>query len=358
MRICLITFSDNADHQNTVYSMFNMLKEKVYTITIGITNPKSAIAPISNNNYYVNCPKRPGITVGAFRISTLMQIVRIIRKEHIDLVYFESQHIWNPALMILCKNIFSVQAVHDVIPHDGNTGMLLSNYISSHLADHVILRNGIEKELLSYKYRLKNEKITCFELWREFPQETPYNNSSVFLFFGRIRTYKGLEKLVRLAQKTPKIQYRVIGEPDQESQDVVRRLDALENVSVVAHEVSDEEMSNEFANADWILLPYSSATQSGVIVDSYRYSRPVIAYDVGAIQEQVIDGETGFLIPKDDEEALRKAVEKANLMSDTKKREFAHNAYEFGKKKYAADSVADRFLDVLYSVATNHQNLR
>ena len=43
-RICLITFSNNADHQNVVYSMFDALKDKIDVFTIGIKNPKSYYA--------------------------------------------------------------------------------------------------------------------------------------------------------------------------------------------------------------------------------------------------------------------------------------------------------------------------
>ena len=47
-KICLITFSNNADHQNTVYSMFNALYPEHEVYTIGIINPKTNIAPTLN----------------------------------------------------------------------------------------------------------------------------------------------------------------------------------------------------------------------------------------------------------------------------------------------------------------------
>lgn len=59
--------------------------------------------------------------------------------------------------------------------------------------------------------------------------------------------------------------------------------------------VSDEEMKNYFVNCDWVILPYNSASQSGVIIDAYKYSRPVISFEVGAIVEQIIDGKSGCI---------------------------------------------------------------
>lgn len=60
--ICLVTFSDNADHQNTVYSMYSELSGEVPVYTVGIVDPKSDQAVFSDNNFYTDCPKRPGIT--------------------------------------------------------------------------------------------------------------------------------------------------------------------------------------------------------------------------------------------------------------------------------------------------------
>jgi glycosyltransferase involved in cell wall biosynthesis len=119
---------------------------------------------------------------------------------------------------------------------------------------------------------------------------------------------------------------------------------------MVDHEVSDQEMIEYFHGADWSILPYTSATQSGVIADSYRLSRPVIAFNVGAISEQVEDGETGFLIEAGNGEAFAAAVKKAASMSEEETDRFAHNAYVKGYNKYAAAAVADRFLGVITSL--------
>ena len=50
-RICLITFSNNADHQNTTYSMFNALYPKHDVFAIGIINPKTNIAPKTEKKF-------------------------------------------------------------------------------------------------------------------------------------------------------------------------------------------------------------------------------------------------------------------------------------------------------------------
>ena len=79
-------------------------------------------------------------------------------------------------------------------------------------------------------------------------------------------------------------------------------------------------------------------------------SRPVIAFNVGAISKQIEDGVTGFLIEAGNGQAFAEAVKRAANMSEEETDLFSHNAYEKGYNKYAAAAVADRFLEVITSM--------
>ena len=218
--------------------------------------------------------------------------------------------------MLLCPTCKKIVAVHDVIPHDGNKGMALSNFFTCHLSDLIILRNKKYKEKLAESYKIPINKIYCMDMVREWLPYTPPKFSGIFLYFGRIRKYKGLDKLKQIIEMNPDIKFRVVGEPDEYNREFVSQIKLLPNAAVIDVEVTDEEMRNEFINADWVILPYSSATQSGVIVDAYKYSRPVICFNVGAITEQIIDGKTGYIIPSDDVIAFSEKIRISNHLQD------------------------------------------
>lgn len=346
-KICLISFSQNADHQNVIYSMFLALRGRAEVYTIGAENPKSAIAPHGPRNIYAPCPDRPASAGEPCDCPCWRKLAALIRKRRIRYLYFESLHIWNIILMRLCPNCVRLEAIHDVIPHDGSRLVSLCTRLACRQADSVVLRSCRFMALLAGKYRIPPEKINCLEPWRHFSGKTPLTHSGEFLYFGRIRKYKGLECLERIVKKTPEITYRIVGEPDAESMGLVRRLETYPNVTLKAREVSDYEMDVCLRRADWVVLPYLSATQSGVIADACRLSRPVIAFDVGAVGEQVRDGETGFLIPAGDEEGFLKAVRRAAALTREEAEAFAERAYDFGCSKYAASAAAERFLELL-----------
>ena len=349
-KICLITFSNNADHQNVIYSMFDALQGKADVYTVGITDPKSHIAPHTEKNYYFDCPKRPGIEAKTFRLDTVAKIARVIKSRQIRYLYFESLHVWNILLMWMCPECVRVEAVHDVVPHDLSRTVVMCTKLACRVADHVVLRNEKYRQLLAESFGLPASKITCFAPWRYFPEEDESSCSGSFLSFGRIKKYKGLDLLERVIRQTPELRYQIVGEPDEETRPTVEALKRCPNVEMVDREVSDREMIAYFHGADWTVLPYTSATQSGVIVDSYRLSRPVIAFNVGAISEQLEDGVTGFLVEAGNTDAFAETVRRAAAMSEEETRAFAHRAYTKGYRQFAAAAVADRFLEALTSV--------
>jgi glycosyltransferase involved in cell wall biosynthesis len=57
------------------------------------------------------------------------------------------------------------------------------------------------------------------------------------------------------------------------------------------------------------MLPYKSATQSGILGIAYGFERPVIVTNVGGLAESVEHGKTGLVVEPESPEALAEAVQ-------------------------------------------------
>ena len=68
------------------------------------------------------------------------------------------------------------------------------------------------------------------------------------------------------------------------------------------------EAAKLFAAADTVALPYTAASQSGVLLLAYGFHRPVVVYPVGGLVEAVRDGETGWICARADAGALADAL--------------------------------------------------
>jgi len=79
-----------------------------------------------------------------------------------------------------------------------------------------------------------------------------------------------------------------------------------------------------------VILPYRSATQSGILNVAYGFSKPVIVADVGGLAEFVDEGKTGFVVKPDSPDAIVESVK--SFINVKSKVDFANNISEMNKK--------------------------
>ena len=185
------------------------------------------------------------------------------------------------------------------------------------------------------------------ELWRRYPDYTAPVHNGRALFFGRINPYKGADNLLEIVRLCPDIKFDVIGRVDPQMQDVVDQLAKEKNVKLNNDYVTDTEMRETFVNCDWVIVPYNSASQSGIIIDAYKYSRPVIAFAVGAIPEQVDDEKSGYLVEAGDNKKFADKLKEAMKLGNAEYDSMGQYAYQYGCKKYATSGAVERFIDLL-----------
>ncbi len=257
---------------------------------------------------------------------------RRIRALRPDLLIVQWWHPWfvpcyRSILRALGGSVPVIFVCHNVLPHDGFAGM-------EKLAKSVLRRGGAYivhsgqdeadlKKLISdprcvhtvhpaYNQFLKRG-ISRAEARAELhiPPE-----QEVLLFFGYIREYKGLRHLIRalpaIREQRPHAHLLVVGDffeknrPEYEA--LIGETGVGEMLTLVDGYLPDDQVEPYFAAADLCVLPYESATQSGVIQIAYSFGLPVIATAVGGLPEVVLDGRTGFIVPPRDAGALAQAV--------------------------------------------------
>ncbi len=350
MKVLLVTFSDNADHQDTLFGLYEQLESVYDTYLLAIKEPKVSVK-MTDHTWLVDCPKRPGIEKRTFDLITLHSIIRRIKREKFDVVYFESLHVWNVAIMkALGKKVHKYQVIHEVVPHEGDRqvkGVDFMNKVVCKTADTIVLRNQKYVADMIDQYKIRSERVKYLELWRRYPGFTPPVHSGHVLFFGRINPYKGADNLLEIVRLCPDIAFDVIGRVDPQMEQIVEKLGKEKNVQLNNGYVSDEEMRKAFINCDWAIVPYNSASQSGIIIDAYKYSRPVIAFNVGAIVEQVDDGKSGYLVNAGDNKAFADILKKAMAIPTGVYDDMCSYAYQYGSSKYSASGAVKRFCSLI-----------
>ena len=103
----------------------------------------------------------------------------------------------------------------------------------------------------------------------------------------------------------------VVGEFYEDKQPYVNEIESLglgSRVRVVDRYVPNEEVEKYFVASDVVVLPYLSATQSGIVQIAFGFDKPVVVTSVGGLPDVVEDGVTGYVVPPGDPDALSEAM--------------------------------------------------
>jgi glycosyltransferase involved in cell wall biosynthesis len=168
------------------------------------------------------------------------------------------------------------------------------------------------------------------------------NKDYTVLFFGRIHPYKGLDHLVAACgiarEKGCRLSLVVAGEGD--AQGACSGDDA--HTVFINRFIEDGEVAALFKMASVVVLPYTSATQSGVAPLAFAFGKPVICTRVGALDELVIDSVTGLLVPPGDPHALAEAI--MSLSNDELREKMGRAAGSFLTEVLSWERVAAKHL--------------
>lgn len=161
-------------------------------------------------------------------------------------------------------------------------------------------------------------------------------NEKVLLFFGYIRKYKGLDILLEalnlLKVESFKIKLIVAGEfyDDKEFYSELIKKYNLENLIIMQNEyIPNEKVKEYFLVSDVVVLPYRSATQSGILNLAYGFRKPVIVTKVGGLAEFVIDESTGLIVEEPKADLIANSINK--FFEIENKIDFRKNIAEFVK---------------------------
>jgi D-inositol-3-phosphate glycosyltransferase len=137
------------------------------------------------------------------------------------------------------------------------------------------------------------------------------------LCFGAVRPYKGVDVAIEaIAHVDPALRPHLVvagrfWEGADRLQARVRELRLEDAVDLRDGYVSNEDAALLFHASDAVVLPYRSASQSGVVALAFAHDRPVVATRVGGLPAAVADGDDGVLCAPGDPVALARAIERA-----------------------------------------------
>ncbi len=280
-----------------------------------------------------------------------------------DVLYLPMTFVWAPMVLWRLRKIPAVVTLHDPVPHPGIAGWAGSQVerLSARLAARcVVLSASLAPALEQWGIPRENiDVIPHGELASYYSARSTnavrQSAEPTILFFGRITPYKGLDVLLsafeRIEQETP-ARLLMVGSGDlRPYRDQIGR---LTRIQVVNQYVPDEEIEYYYRQADLLVAPYTSATQSGVIALANGFGVPVIASNTGGLSEQIEHAKTGILVEPGSVQELTKWC--LRLINDRElARRLANAAKSRTENELGWDRIAHQVLSSCQQAAQAHR---
>jgi glycosyltransferase involved in cell wall biosynthesis len=137
----------------------------------------------------------------------------------------------------------------------------------------------------------------------------------VFLCFGELRRYKGIQALLEAFAATGRddVALIVAGNPkDPATAAALRQAAAADpRIRVRLGFVADDEVAELFELADAVVVARADGGTSGSLILALSLGRPVVAADTGVYRELANGSEPGWTFAPDDARSLREALVRA-----------------------------------------------
>ncbi len=240
-------------------------------------------------------------------LKSLCELKLYIKTNHFDIVHlqwFSLPWIEWVYIKLLRKYSKIIITVHDIVPFDKRPFEMMFLDSIYGKADRLLLHTDRVKNEFSIYYKAKTPISV---ITQGFCNKSDYkkidkaeartkldipSEAIVFLFYGTIRSSKGLDTLMKAiveAQKhNPNIYLLAAGAFHKVDETVYKKLadSLIENGSKITFGFLPYEMEKYyFSAADVLVLPYTEGTQSGVAQLGLMYELPLIASDIACMDD-------------------------------------------------------------------------
>jgi len=289
-----------------------------------------------------------------FCLFSYIKFFNYLKRLECDAIYYnKSPQLWEYYAARFClpcsKAVF---ALHNVKVPQGARYEKMARYYMKRLVKnfdnfHVFSYN--QKEYLETLCKGKNILYAPLPLidFGAKEERTDFLDKVNFLAFGYIRKYKRFDLLIDAAQmlfeetKQPFV-VTIVGKCNNwEDYNIRIKYPELFNLHIGF--VEDEKVSHFFSNCDYLVQPYQDLAQSGPLMLALNYHVPVIASNIPAFKEFIVDNETGYFFETEDAMSLKQLIKNLLELTDEQRRTIVENVKRYADENHSMESLLQKY---------------
>jgi glycosyltransferase involved in cell wall biosynthesis len=262
------------------------------------------------------------------------KVAQRINKEDADLVVFDW---WHPFFGMSHYSITKlldkkyrnriIFITENFISHEANAvDKILTTIGLSNASAFISLSDIVVKDLkdTAEGRKIYRSDLPVFDCYKMNPESDPaalkqklgFNPAdTVLTFFGYVRKYKGLDILIdafpAIKKEIPDAKLLIVGEFYDDPSfytNKIKQYGIEGHTKLINWFVPNEKVGQYIEASDLLVLPYRSATQSGILNIAYAFEKPAVVTSVGGLEEFVKHKKTGMVVKPDSPEQIVNGV--------------------------------------------------
>jgi glycosyltransferase involved in cell wall biosynthesis len=274
--------------------------------------------------------------------------------------------------MFLAKLLFGkiVVTIHDVRSFSSNAESVFYTRLIYFLTDSILTHNRFSRKEIVRYHKSLDKKITIIPHGNYLPfidlhedqEESRLKlgidlDKKVLLFFGMIKKVKNLDLLLlamrEIIKRNSKVILLIAGKPWKDDfsyyQEIIDRLKIHNNCVLNIKFIAHQDVKHYYCATDIVILPYKEIYQSGVLMMSLCFGKPVVISDLDSFKEIVNDQETALFFKSGDTSSLSNVINSALENHDLLEK-VRTQGFELVKTKYSWIEIGRQTRDAYYKI--------
>jgi alpha-maltose-1-phosphate synthase len=312
-------FSEGQKNMDAINLTNKVINESILNDKQCIKYIEPELLEYINNKFLMNIVFFKTLNHGTLSFyQTLVKLRKVIDKFKPDIINIIGHAYFLKIIHLSLWSYPRTHTAHEVIAHNEHADFSRYTKLFQYLVDknqYFIFPSKVTRERFHEAFKLDKCNTAQiyfgkFVLYKLFENKKVIPDKNRILFFGKIEYYKGVQYLIEAARicnrRIPDFKLIIAGKGEIES---ANDLYQMPYVEIVNRALTNPEVANYIQKSKIVVCPYISASSSGIPMSAYVFNKPVIASDLGGLNEVVQHMETGLLFPPKDSQALANAIE-------------------------------------------------
>lgn len=252
-----------------------------------------------------------------------------------------------------------VWTLHNTHNHERKSPVLdkTMRLVTAKLVDKIQVWDENTKKIAKDKFSVSEEKleviphgnyIPTYEKYKNPPQadareELNLHGGRIYLFFGQIRRYKQVDKLIEVFKDQSEKEEHLLIAGNPATQEIEEELKSLtsdaENIQLDLRYIPEKEVPKYFSAADICVFPYRDIFNSGSVVLASTFGKTVVAPDKGAVKSYLAEGNIVF----DD---FQEGFKKAQKLSDKELSSIGKENRKIAEEKLSWEKITQKTIEM------------